>query len=105
MFQSDKESLTETLRNLRELRKSLQTLIRENKKVHPEHCTPMLYAKLQERYDTALHQLLSMVELRESGSVLMQQMADLWNGGAMPDISPEIMEELSEGLGSEFKDL
>lgn len=98
---TDKESLADRLISLQEHKDALRDLIREISRRHPENCTPTLYAQLQAGFISQLECYLRTIDTQASTIILMYQMKDVYNGGVMPDISKETMEELSHGFTKE----
>ena len=101
----DSERLIEICNARKELRKNTERFIAEVKRIHPENCTPVLYAELQQLCIGISQHMLNLAEHHERAYRLVCNWSKLHNGGVMADWPPELIEELSEGLGDEFKDL
>lgn len=104
MLDSDKP-FVETRAATSEQRAAIARLIRELQRLHPENCTPTMFAEMRRAFVAELQQHLQTISQYEVLNRAAQKLLQETTFGGMPEWSPELIAELSEGLGDEFKDL
>lgn len=103
MLEQDK-TFVETRAATREQRAAILRLIRELQRIHPENCTPTAFAEMRLNFVAELQRHLQTISQYEELNRAAQKLLQETTGG-MPEWSPALIAELSEGLGDEFKDL
>lgn len=82
---------------------ALQNLIFQLKRHHPENCTPALYAEMRNEFIANLQRFSETLVRFNLLSKLTQKHMELNGTCTSQEWMQELMEELSEVLGSEFE--
>lgn len=88
-----------------QLRAESRELMRRIRRIHPENCTPTNFAYLQSVCVGLINNQNALLDRLVETFQTFHDYPEINGGGCMPEWSRELMEELSEGLGDEFKDL